>query len=233
MRLKNAMLKILGKDIPKVRKKDRFLELIKPDSIFDVGANAGVSSEGYINLGLDVEIYSFEPVSHLFKRMELKTQAYTKWKAYQLGVGEKKEKLEINVSGGHGGASSFFNMTEELKGIAPDQEVIRKESVEIITLTDFYKEHALNHERIFLKIDVQGFELNVIKGAMGIMDKIIGIKLEASIVKQYLEEPDLYEILPYLLGLGFSVYQFEDGWRNPVTSELLQVDIYLFNPKLI
>lgn len=232
MRIKNVINRFLGKN-EFVKRDDEYFDLIKPDGIFDVGANIGMSAEGYINMGLNVAIYSFEPVSHLFKRLESKAKFASGWSAYQLGVGERKQKLDINVSGGHGGASSFLNMTDELKSLAPDQKVIRKESVEMVSLTDFYNEHALDHKRIFLKIDVQGFELNVIKGSKAILDKIVGIKLEASIVKQYVEEPDLYEILPYLKSLGFSVYKFEEGWRNPVTKELLQVDIFLFNSKLV
>ncbi len=234
MNIKNAIKKYIFKIEPlSYKKKNTYFDFIEPDAFFDVGANVGMSAEHYLSLGYNVPVYSFEPVSHLYKELKLKADSNSRWNTFNVGIGDVKDKLSINVSGGHGGASSFLQMTDEFKSIAPDQEVGRTETVDIITLSDFYNANSLDHKRIFLKIDVQGFELNVLKGSSLILDKIVGLKVETSIKKQYYNEPDVFEILPYILNLGFSVYGIEEGWRNPVNKELLQIDLFLFNQKLI
>ncbi len=231
--IKKTLKKILGIKNTQTVKKNRFLEFIKPDFIFDVGANVGMSGQGYINSGFTNEIYSFEPVSHLFDKLNENASKYQNWKTFKCAIGNKNETLKINVSGGHGGSSSFLRMTDEFEKIAPDQIVFKVEEVPVITLSEFYNNSKIDAKRIFLKIDVQGFEMNVLEGAKDLFNKIVGIKIETSIIKQYTNEADIFYILPFLLDSGFSVYAFENGWRNPMTQELLQVDILLFNKNLI
>lgn len=232
--VKRKVKKILGEEQKVVYKKNAFLEFIKPDMIFDVGANIGMSGQGYINSGFTNPIYSFEPVSHLFDKLKIAVQDHENWSAIKMAIGDKKEELKINVSGGHGGSSSFLKMTSDFLSIAPDQEVIREELVEVQTLEEFYKSNNLNAKRIFLKIDVQGFEMNVLKGAEELLkNNIVGLKIETSIIKQYVDEVDLFDVLPFLLERGFAVHSFVDGWRNPVTNELLQVDIFMFKKNLM
>lgn len=230
MGLRDRLYRLFGKQKSEA-KRDDFLDFVQPDAIFDVGANIGMSAQSYLNKGFQSTIYSFEPVSHLFEKLKQEAIKTPNWKAINIGIGDKKEQLKIHVSGGHGGASSFLKMTEDLKRIAPDQEVVRDELVNIDTLENFYRDNKMTSEQIFLKIDVQGFEMKVLKGAIGIMDKILAIKIETSIVKQYENESDIFEILPYLLKMGYSMYKFEDGWRDPNTKELLQTDIYLFRSR--
>ena len=230
MQFKQILKRILGiKSANNGLKKNSFFEFIQPDLIFDVGANSGNSAIDFFGYGYSNEIYSFEPVSHIFKQLSHHAANNENWKVFNVAVGDQNTQLTINVSGGHGGSSSMLEMTKELLNTAPDQKVIANELVDVITLNDFYKDHQLKSERIFLKIDVQGFEMNVLKGCSEIFNQIVGIKIETSIIKQYKDESDIHEILPFLIAHGFAVYSFEDGWRNPNSKELLQIDIFLFN----
>lgn len=225
--------KLLG-IIPPPEKRIKYIDFIQPDAIMDIGANIGMSAESYLNIAKFKEpIYSFEPVSHLYKALEANARTFENWYPIKKGIGDFNEKQIIHVSGGHGGASSILTMTDELEKIAPDMKVFKEEEIEIVTLTDFYIQNNLEFKKIFLKIDVQGYESNVLKGAEPILDKVAGMKIELSIIKQYKEEKDIFELLPYLLNKGFSVYTIEEGWRNPQTNELLQVDIILFNKNLV
>jgi len=234
MNIKNIIKKLLGREIQTMYKKNAFFEFIKPDFVFDVGANVGGSGVEYLHSGFNGPIYSFEPVSHLFEKLKIASKDHENWSAFNMAIGDKKEKLKINVSGGHGGASSFLKMTPDFLSIAPDQAIITEEFVEVLTLDDFYSTNNLDAKRIFLKIDVQGFEMNVLKGAeMLLKTNIVGLKIETSIVKQYVDEVDIFDVLPYLLERDFAVHSIVPGWRNPITSELLQIDIYLFKRSLM
>jgi len=125
-------------------------------------------------------------------------------------------------------------MTPDFLSIAPDQAIIKEEFVEVLTLDDFYSSKDIDAKRIFLKIDVQGFEMNVLRGAETLLNKnIVGLKIETSIVKQYVDEVDIFDVLPFLLERDFAVHSIVPGWRNPITSELLQIDIYLFKRSLM
>jgi len=234
MNIKNIIKKLLGRETQAMYKKNAFFEFIKPDFVFDVGANVGGSGIEYISSGFTNPIYSFEPVSHLFDKLKNASKDHENWTAFNIGIGDKKETLKINVSGGHGGASSFLKMTSGFLSIAPDQAIIKEESVDVLTLDEFYSSNNIDAKRIFLKIDVQGFEMNVLKGAeMLLKSNIIGLKIETSIVKQYVDEVDIFDVLPFLLERDFAVHSIVPGWRNPITKELLQVDIYLFRKSLM
>ena len=234
MNIKNIIKKLLGRETQTMYKKNAFFEFIKPDFVFDVGANVGGSGVEYLHSGFNGPIYSFEPVSHLFEKLKIASKDHENWSAFNMAIGDKKEKLKINVSGGHGGASSFLKMTPDFLSIAPDQAIITEEFVEVLTLDDFYSTNNLDAKRIFLKIDVQGFEMNVLKGAETLLNKnIVGLKIETSIVKQYVDEVDIFDVLPFLLERDFAVHSIVPGWRNPITSELLQIDIYLFKRSLM
>jgi hypothetical protein len=75
---------------------------------------------------------------------------------------------------------------------------------------------------------MQGFEKNVLDGGLDRLDRVIGMKLELSLVENYEGEPLLNDMLPFLCDLGFRLVSFENGWGNANTGELYQVDCIVF-----
>ena len=75
-----------------------------------------------------------------------------------------------------------------------------------------------------VKIDTQGFEKNVIDGAIKNLNNIKIIQLEMSIIELYKGEMLFQQMTQYLEDRGFVLISLENGFSNSTTGELLQVD---------
>ena len=179
-------------------------------------------------MGFRGKIVSFEPVAHLYAQLSARAQRDPLWHAEALALGPAEGHRIIYVSGGHSGASSLLEMTDNVASNAPDQRVVHPEEVRTTTLDKMLYMHTRPESRCFLKVDVQGSEKGVLEGGLELLDRVIGMKIEMSLVENYTGETLLGEMLPFLYELGFKAAGFEDGWRNPDTGELYQVDCLLF-----
>lgn len=231
-RILRQVFRSIGLDIrrynPSSPDMQRMLTLYGIDTIFDIGANAGQSGDHFRSLGFKGKIVSFEPIRYLFHKLEAKACRDPLWYVENVALGLNAGKAEINVSGGHAGASSLLEMTDNVKNNAPDQIFFRKEQVEVTTLSAMLAKHYPCGNRCFLKIDVQGYEKNVLEGGLDSLDRVIGMKVELSLVENYEGEPLLNDMLPFLCDLGFRSVSFENGWGNVKSGELYQVDCIAF-----
>jgi FkbM family methyltransferase len=207
------------------------LELYNVDTIFDIGANDGVSGEYFRNMGFKHKIVSFEPVSRFYSQLEQKASRDKLWFCENVAVGDAEGELEINVSGESGGASSFLKMTDHIKHNAPQLNYTGRELVKVKTVDSVIDQYYPQGDRLFLKLDVQGYEKNVLAGARNSLNRIVGLRIEMSIVKSYEDEPLMCDMLPFLNDLGFKLVSIENAWSNEVTQELYQIDGLLFRPE--
>ena len=163
----------------------------KINIIFDVGAHHGETIDFYLN-NFDVnKIYSFEPskrnYSDLIKHTNSKKNLQNeKIKIYNFGLGEKKETMLLNQA--KESSSSTLNevnfdstyFKKKISIFLPFMEkknFFSKEKVEIETLEDFIKKEKIECIDI-LKIDTEGYELNVLKGLNQTINKIKYIHFE-------------------------------------------------------
>ena len=204
------------------------LGLYKVDTIFDAGANVGMSAQYFRNLGFKQKIVSFEPVSHFYRVLEQRAANDPLWFCENAAVGDFEGESEINVSGTSGGASSFLEMTDVLKDNAPELRYTGTEKVRVTTIDSVIDRYYPQGDRLFLKLDVQGYEKKVLAGAHNSLPRVVGLKIEMSIVETYENEILIYEMLPYLYSLGFRLMGIEAAWSNRATQEVYQVDGFLF-----
>lgn len=204
------------------------LKLYLVDTIFDIGANKGDSVINFRYLGYKGKIISFEPIKKLFQNLDEKAKKSKNWEVENYALSDKIEQKSFNISGGDGSSSSFLEMDETLIAAAPDQKYIQQETVKCSTLSEMVKKHYPIGDRLFLKIDVQGFEKNVLEGGLDVLDRVIGIQIELSIKSQYKGELLYTEMIDYLSQKGFSLIRFENVWYHQVSKELYQVDAIFF-----
>lgn len=224
--LKEFFRKTLGIDIHKSKKgyqynpsvnylfsqlRKKVIENTNTDLIIDGGANEGQYGSDLIHNGLDVKkvnIWSFEPLSKPFRKLELISSKHNGWKVFQLALGDKLEKTEINISN-NDVSSSILQMTEGHSFFSPNTfNTGEKELIEVHTLNSFEAQLA-SYKNIFLKIDVQGFEENVLKGASDILSKVVAIEIELSLQETYKGQWLIEEALTSLRNRGFLLLSFE------------------------
>jgi hypothetical protein len=85
--------------------------------------------------------------------------------------------------------------------------VVEKQQVQVATLDDLLKDDAA--QNIFLKIDTQGFEKEVLEGAADLRSKLVGIQLEVPIDNLYDDVWSFPECIDYMDRLGYTPSQFK------------------------
>lgn len=211
----------------------KILDQFEIDLVIDVGANVGQYGSLLRNLGYKNQIYSFEPISEVFSILQIKASKDDNWEAFNNGIGSKNETLLINISKNFV-SSSLLPITDISTTAKPDTKFTRQEEISIITLDTFFEEkEIIKWKNPFLKIDVQGYERQVIDGSLHILENISVLQIELSLVKLY-EGSMLYkEVISLMEELGFYLYTIIPGFRNPQTGQLLQADGVFVNEKLV
>lgn len=197
------------------------------DVVFDVGANAGQYARELRELGFTGRIVSFEPLSDAFARLRSLARGDPAWEPVRCAVGERTGEATLNVAA-NSYSSSLLPMLAAHERHAPDSTYVRTEVVPMETLEALLARHARPGERVFVKIDTQGYERRVLESAGAALGRVVGVQLELSIVPLYEGADVLPEMLLWLRGLGFTLVSLEPGYADYATGQLLQVDGVLF-----
>lgn len=205
-----------------------FFSIYKIDTVLDVGANIGQFAMELRESGYNGRIISFEPLSEAYSHLLINSKKDPNWIiAPRMAMGNEKGKKTINISGNFV-SSSILKMTDtHIKG-APESVYISSEEVCINKLDNIWKTFLKNKDNIFIKIDVQGYELEVIKGAVNILSKIKGMQIELSLVPLYESQLFFLDMLNYITNLGFELWDISPGFRDIQSGKLLQFDGIFF-----
>ena len=181
------------------------------DLVIDVGANVGQFYRE-IRSHYDGNILSYEPVDSLFRRLTEKSQRDLAWKIVNKALGSTEGKKTIRVFQDNS-FSSFLDKNgffEKRFGYAG--EVVGEEMVDVATLADELEELTatwMTPRRIFLKMDTQGWDLEVFSG-LGRMEKaVVGLQTELSLMPIYDGMPHWTEAVATYEKAGFRVVAME------------------------
>lgn len=199
------------------------------DTVIDVGSNVGQYGIALRKGGYRGKIVSFEPLRTAYQKLQENSAKYGNWDAFNYGVGANLGRLTINVSENLE-SSSFLKVTALSTAAAPESGFSANEEVEVVTLDQFFRDHPYNGRKLYLKLDVQGFELEVLKGAKSVLSHVAAIQIEMSFVRLYESGPLFTDILAYMDELGFEVYSILPDFRDPTSGRMLQAD-GIFIPK--
>lgn len=212
-----------------LRRRKKIIEHYNITKIFDVGANSGqYAIEMLKDLKFKGIIISFEPVKTTFNKLKKNSKKYSNWKSFNFGLGDKEETLNINLSQ-NTFSSSFLEILSDHVSSAPESKVVGTEEVSIKKIDNIYDELVDDKDVVLLKIDVQGFEKNVLDGAKKSLNKIKCIQIEMSIEELYKNEMLFEDMLNYLNKFGFQLCSLENGFYNEKSGKLLQVDGIFYN----
>lgn len=193
------------------------------DLVFDIGANVGQYATGIMDAGYKNKIVSFEPLTSARSVIERKSKGHSRWQvAPRCAIGSKKEEIEINISA-NSVSSTLLNMLDSHIEGAPESKIIGKEKVQVYPLDEIASTYLGSAKNIFLKIDVQGFEQEVLKGAQETLGKAKGVEMEISLVPLYEGQTWLLpEILKYMEEKGFVLTSIVPAFTDNKTGKVLQ-----------
>ncbi len=218
---------MLGKQKPEYKHRIRLLNIHNINLVFDVGANIGLYSHCLRNMGYDGRIVAFEPLSNEFKALQKLAGKDSSWECLNMALGNENQESEINISQ-NSVSSSILEMLPSHYSVVPESKYFRKEKIIIKTLDSIFKDYYTSSDKVFLKIDTQGYEKSVLEGAINSLPNISGLQLEMSIVPLYKDELLFRGMLDYIYSLGFKLISLEHGWSDPVTGNLMQIDGIFF-----
>ena len=206
------------------------LELLKSNVInliLDIGANTGQFGRKIRDLGYEGRIVSFEPQSVAFDQLQKNSLSDKLWEVENFGLGKEDSLKTINVSK-NSYSSSILPMMEQHLTSAPDAVYVDKEEIEVKRLDNIFHKYVKNSDSVFVKIDTQGFEKQVLIGAEGVLDNIKGFQMELSLTELYQGETLMQDMISFLKEKGFLLRLIEGGHQNYNTGELLQVEAFFY-----
>jgi len=194
------------------------------DFILDLGANIGQFSEEIFKNGYTGRILSVEPLSDAHAKLLATSAKKPNWIiASRCAVGSEDTTIKINVSE-NSYSSSVLGLHEQKKREAPQANYIREEKVELKKVDTLIQAFDIKSSKSLLKIDVQGYELEVLKGADDFLRQTKIIITELSLVPLYEGGADYAQVISYLDDKGFSpIYYFEE-FKSFKTGALLQIN---------
>ena len=205
------------------------LESHQVDVVLDVGANSGQYATGLRRAAFKGRIVSFEPLSGPFSLLERKASKDPLWDCRQCGLGDFDGTISINVAGNAGASSSVLPMLKSHQDAFPPANYIGTEDVLIRPLDSVAPEFLRPTDVAFLKLDVQGFEKQVIAGGKStVNDRCIGMQLELSFLPLYEGDMLIHEALDLVYSLGYTLTGLLPGFTDIRNGRLLQADGIFF-----
>jgi FkbM family methyltransferase len=230
LRTIQSLTRRLGWDLvpynPEQHPQRRRLQLLKHheiDMVLDVGANVGQFALELRRSGYRGHIVSFEPLATAFAELHEAARGDASWRVVRLALGAEKGSCAINRAV-NVESSSFLAMLPRHLEAAPNSRYRDTEIVEIDTLDAVFDNHCSGAKRIFLKIDTQGFESQVLEGAAQSLAKIDLVQLELSLVPLYEGQALIDELRNRLEALGYSLVGLDSSFADARTGQVLQVD---------
>jgi FkbM family methyltransferase len=175
-------------------------------TIFDVGANMGQFSCAISHFYPQAFIFSFEPDPETFSKLKENTRKSDNITTYNFAFGNENGKIEFNKNSYHH-SSSILNLHKENTDFPGGN--ITTINVDIFRLDTKAVDFTIQKPAL-LKLDVQGFELEVLKGGDKFISEFKYILLESSLDTLYENQPDFSQINNYLEQKGFFLYKMLD-----------------------
>lgn len=205
------------------RRRLLIMNRLKIDLVFDVGANSGQYVKNLREIGFRDKAISFEPIDVVYKELASAAKKDPCWITENFAIGDQITESTINVSQ-NTYSSSILSMLPAHSESAPNSIYVSQQKIQVKTLDSVFKQHASSENKVMLKIDTQGYEKSVLEGAKKSLPNVSLIQLEMSLKPLYENEMIFLEMIDYLSDKGFELYSIENGFANPDTGQLLQVD---------
>jgi FkbM family methyltransferase len=154
--------------------------------VIDVGANEGQFGRSLREF-YDGPIISFEPVADTFKRLQAKAAGDSQWTVVRSALGVRDSTMTMRVPKNSVFSSLLPLNNYSARRFGQVEEESRSEEVQVRRLDDLLRTMGVNvcDRRLFLKLDTQGFDLEVFEGAQGILDAVVAMQSEVSLVAIY------------------------------------------------
>ena len=208
-----ALGRALGYDVVRRRKSsallpqlETLLRAARPDLAVDVGANDGGFARSLRAAGFAGRIASFEPGAAAFAALSAAAAADPGWEAHRTAIGAREGRVTLNVQPGATDMASILPAGARLSRDFPRLAPARAEEVPLTTLDALAARGLLAGERLLLKTDTQGYDLEVLRGGAEVLRRSVAVVIELSVLPLYEGQPGYLDMLSHLEGAGFTLW---------------------------
>ncbi|MGB0579777.1 MAG: FkbM family methyltransferase [Limisphaerales bacterium] len=208
--------------LPLYRMFNRIRLLTPVNTILDVGANIGEFSEWVAKFWPEAKIHAFEPLPCCLSPLQQVAARHPQVSIHEFALGEKSGEAEM-FENEFSPSSSLLPMTDRHREIWPKTAKDKPVNVPIRTLDAFVEENQLSTPTL-LKLDVQGFEINVLRGASKALKNVAVILSEVQFDAFYEDQTDFLDLQILLKEHGFRFLEFADERRLNEEHRLVYAD---------
>jgi FkbM family methyltransferase len=184
--------------------------------LIDGGANEGQYASRVRKSGYSGSILSIEPYSVAFEKLKSLSQHDDKHKVLNCALGSSKREAKLHLSSNSGMSSSLYLPMKHLE-FFPTVKFEADEIVNVVTLDELVEGQ---NEKVFLKLDVQGSELEILESITACLPMIVAMEIEITLQPMYEGESTIGKILTQIESMGFYVFtinQFAKDENGQVT----------------
>ena len=187
-----------------------------PGVIYDIGAYKGDWTKEVIKIFPSAAIYMFEA-------QKSKEDFLKRCKRELPG----QVDFHIGLLGATAGKEVYFNEYETASSVHSEYyktEAITKKKI-LQTLDDVVDERKWPLPD-FIKLDTQGYEIEILKGGSKELHLAEAVLMEVSFLEIYKDAPLFIDVINQMSYWGFQVYDICDLMRRPLDKALYQADIF-------
>lgn len=201
------------------------LDELNINCVIDVGANEGQYASMLRLIGYTGRIISIEPIQSVYTELSRQSSNDPSWNTLNFALGAKDDIKEFNICGASD-MSSF--LTPSLNAISNinDSDIVRTERVVVKRLDSIFEEvtQGIDEPCVYLKLDTQGYDLEVLKGSDHCISQVSGLQSELSVIPLYQDMPDYLDSLLFCRKLGFEPTGFFTVASDKKTRHILELD---------
>jgi FkbM family methyltransferase len=213
----------------------QLFDLLAVDCVFDVGANVGQYRDFLREQVLyDGPIVSFEPIVRNAEILRERSRSDPDWFIEACALGPEPGTRALHVMK----SDQFSSFLEPEHSVVPDFAELNVpthvESAEVRTLDDMHVrlQGRLGFNHPYLKLDTQGFDLQVLRGGETALRAVSALQTEASLRQIYKDMPHYTETSDFLAARGFDVTGIYPVSRDPLL-RLIEFDCVMINRDLV
>lgn len=190
-------------------------------TILDIGANTGQFAKIIREILPTAKIYSFEPLPDCYEQLKLNAQRLQPHETFPFALGNQDGSTTINLNE-FSPSSSLLPMEDLHKNELPHTANTRQVSIAVRRLDDL----KINISTpLIIKIDVQGFELEVLRGGIDTIRSASAVVVEVSALPLYAGAPSFDDVYRFLTDeCGFGYQGNVDQWYSKIDGRILQMD---------
>jgi FkbM family methyltransferase len=187
--------------------------------ILDVGANLGEWTRMTKEIFPESVIYMIEPLSEMAANLNSICEEFPGTKYFPNGAGSKIEDHVMTTWGDDlAGANCLVVENEYLKSIN------KQRVIPIITIDSLIEKGEIEIPDL-VKLDIQGFELEALRGGTKLFGVTEAFILETSLFEFTAGNPILSEVVIFMAERGYEIYDFPGFLRRPFDGALAQIDV--------